>query len=323
MTEQIVFLDPITDRVAGKVQALLPPGFAIKVATERNVDHHKALISDADYAISADIAVSEDVFRAAKKLKLLHKWGVGIDNFDLDAARALNIKVARTTGSNAVPVAEFAIGLMIATQRRIAKGHFHLRQGGHWLKGEISSESFMLSGKTVGIVGFGAIGQNVARMLAGFGCRILYYKPTRLDPAAEVALRAEYCDLGTLLAAADVVSLHCPLTPHTRGMIGRAELQTMKNSAILVNVARGGVVIEEDLIWALRTGEIRAAATDVFDVEPTPADNPLLHMDNVVVTPHCAALAVDNFDQTVLQMLHNITCVAEGRPIPEKDVVVG
>ena len=318
----VVFLDPIGEASAARVASLLPIGFTMRTATSRDLAYQKELIAEADFAVSGDIAVGEEVLRAAGRLKLLHKWGVGVDNFALDAARALNIKVARTTGSNAVPVAEFTVGLMLAVQRRIAKGHAHLQQG-RWSKSAISGESVMLSGKTVGIIGLGAIGRNVARMLGGFGCRILYAKPVPIERAEEERLGVARASLPDLLHEADIVSLNCPLTPLTRGMIDRAALTAMQDSAALVNVSRGGVVVEADLIWALQTGQIRAAATDVFDVEPTPPDNPLLHMDNVVVTPHCAALATDNFAATVRRMFDNMERVLRGEDVPALDLVVG
>jgi phosphoglycerate dehydrogenase-like enzyme len=318
----VVFLDPIGEASAARVRSLLPEGFAMRAATSRDAEHQKALIAEADFAVSGDIAVGEEVLRAGTRLKLLHKWGVGVDNFALDAARALNIKVARTTGSNAVPVAEFTIGLMLAAQRRIAQGHARLQQG-DWIKSVISGQSVMFSGKTVGIVGLGAIGKNVARMLGGFGCRVLYAKPTPIDRAEEERLGVTHMALADMLAEVDILSLNCPLTEATRGLIDRAALTAMRDSAILVNVSRGGVVVEADLIWALRAGQIRGAATDVFEVEPTPPDNPLLHMDNVVVTPHCAAVATDNFPRTVKRMFDNMQRVLRGEPVPALDLVVG
>ncbi len=322
MTETIAFLDPLSEATAAKLVRLLPAGFALRIATSHDPAERLALIASADYAVSGDVAVDEAMLRAAPRLKLLHKWGVGIDNFAVEAARALGIKVARTTASNAVPVAEFTIGLMLAAQRRIAQGHAGLREG-RWLKGVIASESVMFSGKTVGIVGLGAIGKNVARMAGGFGCRVVYTKPAPIEAAEERALAVEYLTLPALLEHADIVSLHCPLTAATRGLIGRAQLESMKRTAILVNVSRGGVVVEPELIWALENGVIRGAATDVFEVEPVAADNPLLHMDNVVATPHCGAVAADNFDRNVTRMFHNIQCVARGEPVPAFDVVVG
>lgn len=320
MPERVVVLDAIGETVAAKLRALLPEGFSLSHATERNDQHLAAIIAEADYAVSGQVAVSAEVLRAATDLKLLHKWGVGVDNLDINAARQLGIKVARTTGSNAVPVAEFTIGLMIGALRHVAHGH-HRLQGGQW-RNWSNSEPLMLSGKTVGLVGFGAIGTNVARLLTGFGCEVLYHKPNRLTSSEEDRHGARYADLATLLATSDVVSLHCPLTDQTAGLIDRDALVSMKPTAILINVARGGVVVESDLIAGLEHGEIHSAAMDVYEVEPLPADSPLIGVDNLTLTPHLAAMAADNFAPTVTRMFDNIRRVSNDEPLPESDVVV-
>jgi D-3-phosphoglycerate dehydrogenase len=321
MTETIVLLDMTTPARAEKLRALLPPGFVLVHGTERGDEHMKQIIADADYAISGQVAVSGDVLRAAKKLKLLHKWGVGVDNIDVATAKELGIKVARTTGSNALPVAEFALGLMISTLRYIGFGHAELKKG-HWATGHLPGETFMLSGKTVGIVGFGAIGQNVAKLLKGFGCTILYSKRQPLSAAEEAALGVKYASIGEILAQSDVVSLHCPLTPETTNLIDTKAFAAMKKTAVLINVARGGVVNEAELVVALRNREIAGAAMDVYSVEPLPADSDLLTLDNIVVTPHLAAMAADNFAPTVSRMFANIAHVSRGEPVPAKDLVV-
>ena len=322
MTETIVVLDPITPNTADRLRRLLPAGLRLSHASQRDEAHLKAIIAEADYAISGQVAVSGAVLRAARRLKLLHKWGVGIDNFDLETARTLGLKVARTTGSNAVPVAEFTIGLIIAAMRNLVDSSLRLSQG-QWNSGNFSRPAFLLSGKMVGLVGFGAIGRAVARLLKGFGCTVLYHQRHQVDPATEAALNARYVPLAELLTQADVVCLHCPLTPQTTGMINRAALASMKRTAVLVNVARGGIVVEGDLLWALQERVIQAAAMDVFETEPLPPDSPLIGVEGLVLTSHIAAMSADTFDKTVLQMFGNIARVARGEAIPERDLVVG
>lgn len=321
MSETIVILDAITADRAERLRSLLPPGMILTHANARGDEHLKEIIADADYAISGQVGVSGDVLKAARKLKLLHKWGVGVDNLDVDAARALGIKVARTTGSNAVPVAEYTLGLTIAALRGLAIGHAELKKGNWRGLTAQGMDTFMLSGKTVGIIGFGAIGQQVARLLKGFGCTILYSKRRRLTADEEANLGARVATLAEIYAQADVITLNCPLTPETAGLIDRAALKAMKKTAVLVNVARGGIVVEPDLIEALKAREIHAAAFDVFEIEPLPADSPLLQLDNLVVTPHLASLASDNFEKTVNQMFGNIARVSRGEPVPERDIV--
>ena len=321
MAEKIVVVDMLSDASAARLRALLPEGFVLTHGTARGDDHLKEILADADYAISGQLAVTGDVLRAAKKLKLLHKWGVGVDNLDIETARELGIKVARTTGSNAVSVAEFTLGLILATLRHIAFGHLHL-QHGEWRGGRLPRDNFMLSKKTVGLVGFGAIGQTVAKLLAGFGCTILYTQRNRANAEIETATGGRFVGLPELLSASDVVCLHCPLTPQTANMIDFVALSTMKRTAILINVARGGVVVEADLVRALREGIIHAAGMDVFSVEPLPADSILYGLDNLVITPHIAAMTADSFTPTVKRMFANIQAVSRGLPLPQGDVVV-
>lgn len=322
MIETIVVLDPITESTAERLRALLPPGMRLIHGSARDEAHLQAIIAEADYAISGQIAVPGSVLRSGNRLRLLHKWGVGVDNLDLETARELGITVARTTGSNATPVAEFTLGLILGALRHIAHGHAELAQR-RWTGGNFARPSLLLSGKTVGIIGFGAIGQALARLLAGFGCRILYNRRRKLDPAEEAAFGARHAPVPALLAESDVVTLHCPLTPETEGLIDRAALESMKRTAVLVNVARGGVVVEPDLVWALRNKLILAAALDVFETEPLPPDSPLIGVPGLLLTPHIAAHAADNFEPTVRHMFGNIERVSRGERIPERDVVVG
>lgn len=320
MTQKIVLLQPIAAEMQPIIDSLLPAGFTASAVKGRSAEDLKAAVADADYAVWWDVPVTAEIVAAGPKLKLFHKWGVGIDNIDLDACRARGIQVARTTGSNAAPVAEFTIGAMIALARRIVPAHISTAAGG-WEKNEVWKRSVMVSGKTVGIVGLGSIGKGVARRLAGFDCRILYHNRTPLPAAEEQALGVEYRALDALLAESDIVSLHCPLSPETKGMIDARAFGLMKRGALLVNVARGGVVVEADLIRALEDGTLAGAAVDVFEAEPPPKDHPLLRMPNVIVTPHTASTAFENSRKGVAHWLDNILRVSKGQAIPEKDRV--
>lgn len=321
MTETVVVLDMMAPARADRLRALLPEGMVLTHGTERSEAHRCAIIAEADYAITGQVEVTAPVLRAARRLKLLHKWGVGVDNIDLETARACGIAVARTTGSNAPAVAEYTLGLMLAALRNIGYGHAELRTG-HWAGGAMPQEGRLLAGKTVGIVGFGAIGRRVARLLAGFECTILYNKPKPLPAAEEAALGVTYATMPEMFAHADVLSLHCPLVPATANLINAKALAAMKSSAVLVNVARGGVVDEMALVEALRNRTIHAAAVDVYETEPVPPDHPLLALPNAVVTPHLAAGAADNFAPTVSRMFDNMRRFGRGEAIREGDRVV-
>jgi phosphoglycerate dehydrogenase-like enzyme len=201
------------------------------------------------------------------------------------------------------------------------QAHIATAAGG-WPKNEVWKNSVLLSGKTVGILGLGAIGKGVAKRLRGFDCTILYHNRNPLPESEEQALGVSYRSLDALLAESDVLSLNCPLTPETKGLIDSRALGRMKRGALLVNVARGGVVVEPDLVAALRDGHLAGAAVDVFDQEPPPTDHPLLHMQNVIVTPHTASTAYENSRRSVGHWLGNILRVATGEEIPEADRVL-
>ena len=323
MSDTIVFLDPLPRERLDRLAHHAGPRFAIANAASRDPEDQLSAIREARFAISGDVPITGAMLRegAANGLLAVHKWGVGIDNFDLETAREVGVRVLRTTGSNAVAVAETALGLMLALNRQLVAGHVGLL-GGEWLKATLSPQTATLSGKTVGLVGLGYIGKNVARFLKGFGCRVLYMKPTPLDAAEEAELGVVRASLAEILAESDVVSLHCALTAETRGLIGRDALAAMKPSAILVNTARGGIVIEDDLADALEAGRLRGAAIDVYEVEPAPPNHRLVGMANVVTTPHIAALAADTFATTVGRMFANLAAVADGAEVPPLDVVV-
>lgn len=320
MVQKIAMLQPVADEMMGIIRELLPQGFSVSAVTGRTPDDLKAAMADADYGVWWDVPVTAEIVAASPKVKLFHKWGVGVDNIDMEACRARGIQIARTTGSNAAPVAEFAVGAMIALARRIVPAHISTAAG-RWEKNEVWKRSIMVTGKTVGIVGLGSIGKGVAKRLAGFDCRILYHNRNRIPAAEEAALGVEYATLDDLLRQSDIVSLNCPLSPETKGMIDARAFGLMKRGALLVNVARGGVVVEADLIRALEDGTLAGAAVDVFETEPPPPDHPLLRMPNVIVTPHSASTAFENSRKGVAHWLDNILRVSKGEAIPEKDRV--
>lgn len=322
MLEKIIVLDPITPDRADDLRALLPDGFYLEHGNSFDENHLKEIISDADYAISGQIGVSGEVLKSATKLKLLHKWGVGVDNFDLNAAKQLGIKVARTTGSNALSVAEYTLGLMISSLRGIGYGNFHLKLGDWRGITKLPTPTYQVSGKTIGIIGFGAIGQNLARLLRSFDVKILYSKRTPLKDDNEFRGYASLASIDEILQKSDIISLHCPLTEDTANLIGSAQFDKMKSNALLINVARGGVVDEAALIDALLAKKIFGAAMDVFEIEPLPKDSPLYKLDNLLITPHLGAVTKDTFEPTVRRMFENISLNSRGLPIPENDIVL-
>mgnify|MGYP006277022481 CR=1 FL=1 len=317
----IVVLDALSESSRKKLHAACPEGYLLRIADSREPEHLFALVAEATHAISGQIAVSADLMKAAPRLRSVHKWGVGVDNIDVDAAARLGIAVARQAGGNAIPVAEYTVGLMISTLRNLAWGHATMREG-KWLNRSLPHDPLMLHQRTVGLIGFGATGQQVARRLSGFDCRILYTQRHRAAREIEQALQATYTTFDALIAESDVISLHCPLTDQTRGLINEAVLRRMKPSAVLINVARGGVVVESDLAKVLREGVILGAASDVFEAEPLAPDSPLQAIDNFGTSPHMAAMSFDNVAPTATRMMANILRLDRGETLPEGDLVV-
>ena len=257
----------------------------------------------------------------AKRLRMIQKWGIGVDRIDVDAARRRGIALAITAGSNAAPVAELTLALMLAVYRRIAYVDRAMRQG-LWPKAEMRETCFQIAGKTVGLVGFGNIGRMVARRLSGFDAKVIYADARAADRETEVALGVSRVALPELLACSDIVSLHAPFTPQTARMIDAASIATMKQGAVLINTARGELVDERALYEALVAGKLRGAGLDAFDPEPPKPDNPLLRLDQVVVTPHAGGGVFDNVENVARHALGNIVRFLRGEPIAAADVII-
>lgn len=234
------------------------------------------------YIAGLDV-IDRAALEAADVLKVIARYGVGVDRIDLEAARARGIVVTNTPSANAVSVAELTIGLMIALARSIPMADAATKAG-QWPR----FTGVALEGKTVGLIGFGSIGRQTARRLRGFDCRILIHDPA-LDPEAARSHQVEWATLEDVVAQADFLSLHLPLTPSTRCMVNADFLARMKSGAFLINTARGELIDDEALVAALNSGRLRGAALDVFSSEPPDPHHPLLKLPNVIVTPHAGA----------------------------------
>mgnify|MGYP006421321863 CR=1 FL=1 len=228
--------------------------------------------------------VTEKVIAAGSRLKIVAKFGVGVENIDIPAATKVGIPVTNCPGSNAIAVAEAALALIFACVRGIPGYMGKLREGA-WR--EVLVDTFELTGSTFGIVGIGNVGRELARLLRGFDGRILACDPY-LDPDKIRARGAEPADLDTLTRESDVISLHCSLTPETTHMFGTDRFRMMKSHSVLVNCSRGPVIDEKALVGALREQVIAGAGLDVFEGEPPDKNNPLFTLPNAIVTPHLA-----------------------------------
>jgi len=241
------------------------------------------LLPGIDGYIAGLDGIDANALKSADRLKVIARYGVGVDSVDLAAAREKGIVVTNTPGANSVSVAELALGLMLALARQIPEAVEAVHQGKFPRYTGVS-----LEGKTVGILGLGAIGKQLARRLAGFDCKLVAY-----DPFADIAFAKDnHVELDTMdevIKQADFVSLHLPLLPETRGIVNENFLGRMKKGSFLINTSRGEAIDEDALLKALQSGHLKGAGLDAFAVEPPDPKNPLLALSQVIATPHLGA----------------------------------
>ena len=261
---------------------------------------------DADVIMLANMPLSKEVVEEAKHLKFIDVAFTGVDHIPMEEAKARNIAVSNASGYATQAVAELCISFMIQLLRNIEQTQKRCREGGT-KDGWIGS---LLCGKTVGIVGAGAIGKKTAKLCKAFGCRVIAYSRSKVEDS----VIDRQVPLDELLKEADIVSLHCPLTKETKGLIGKEQLEFMKKEAVLINTARGPVVDSKALADALTEGKIAGAACDVFETEP-PLDtnHPLLHTPNTIVTPHIAFASKESMEQRAEIVFDNLYSWMEGK----------
>ena len=254
--------------------------------------------------IRSSTRFTDAVFRQSPSLRLLSLWGTGTDNVDLAAAAHHGVTVTNTPGVSAFSIAEHALALTLAVARRIPRVDAEIRQG-HWPRGQ----AVQMHGKTLGIVGLGAVGRQFARLGAGIGMRVMAWT---MHP--NPALGFELVSLDDLLRSSDVISLHLRLSSETRSFIGKREIEKMKPSAILINTARGAIIAEQALLDALNSNRIAGAGLDVFEAEPLPDGHPLTRLHNVVLTPHSAGVTPEALEAGLKLSIDNVWNFLDGRP---------
>jgi phosphoglycerate dehydrogenase-like enzyme len=290
----------------------------VVVFTERGAEQEQELvrrIGRAQVAINirAHARFSEAVFTACPSLKMVSVWGTGTDNLDLNAAGMRGVTICNTPGVNAFAVAEHALTLMLAVGRKITTLDAEMRKN-KWPR-ELLTQ---MLGKTLGVFGMGTIGARVAALGKAIGMEVLGWSATG-DPARIRAAGATPASKDEILARADVISLHVRLSPETRGFLGRKELARMKPTAILVNTGRGALVDREALLAALTERKIMGAGIDVFHQEPLAADDPILALPNVILSPHNAGQTPEVIRDGLLRAVENVEHFLKGKP---RDVVV-
>lgn len=270
-----------------------------------------AVAADADGLLAGLDEISAVVFESSPRLRAVARYGVGVDRVDLAAAAAHGVTVTVTPGVMANAVAELTVGLLFQTARPILAGRSRV-QAGEWP----SLSGVELRGRTLGLVGLGRIGSLVAQKASALGMRVLAYTPSARSAAGVTAV-----DLETLAVESDFVSLHAPLTERTKNLIDRSFLEQLKSGTALINTARGGLLDEDALIWALDRGPLRIAALDVLSAEPPMPDSPLLHRGDVLITPHMAPHTVEATAATGKSALESLLAALAGR-VPATAVTV-
>ena len=311
--KSIVFLyksDLVPALILERLRAMTPDGFTLTLCErETPAAERRKRVAKAAYLIGYGVPFEDqDVARDVRLLQLL---SAGYDRLDVDALKRAGIPVADNGGANAPTVAEHAVMLMLAVLRRLPLHHGAL-QDGEWVGLREGLSLRELRGKQVGIVGFGRIGREVARIVNGFLASAVYADATPAPAQVEAALDARRLPLDELLATSDIVTLHTPLTDATRGLVDAAALARMKAGAILVNTSRGPVVNEADLIAALDTGHLAGAGLDVFATEPVGTGHALLNRPNVVTTPHVAGTTLDTWTRRLEFAFENIARLERG-----------
>ncbi|MBI5837446.1 MAG: hydroxyacid dehydrogenase [Candidatus Eisenbacteria bacterium] len=306
MSIRVLVSDPVAP---ASLEVLRAAGFEVDYLPRPTPAELRDKLREAEgWIVRSGTKATADLIEAAPKLRAIGRAGAGVDNVDVPAATRRGIPVMNVPGGSTVAVAELAFALMLALVRKVPQAHASLRAG-RWEKSAFAGSE--LNGKTLGIVGFGRIGEAVAVRARAFGMTVLAHDPPRAaGPAPE---NVAWAGLDELLERADIVTVHAPLLPGTRGLLGAAQFARIKPGALLVHCARGGVVDEAALLEALRSGRLAGAALDVFEQEPPAADHPLLALPNVVVTPHLGASTAEAQDGVGVRIAEQVRDALLGR----------
>lgn len=294
MSTVVLYLDKLNENMEKILTALCPK--EVELRFYQPVKGQKGELKDANVILATGFVVSGDIIDRAPNLKLIQRTGVGVDTTDLEYAREKGIPVSICKGLNSAPVAELVILDILGLYRRIILLD-GLTKKGEWHTWTYRHDSYELMGKTVGILGSGAIGKEVMKRLKPFGTRIIYYNTHRMTAEQEAEYNAEYKEFNQLIKESDIITVHLPWNDSTNGMIGMEQFNMMKKNAILINTSRGPIVDQHALAEALRNKTIWGAASDVYDEDPANPNDPLFSLKgvNLITTPHIGAATYDNY----------------------------
>ena len=311
---KVVFLHGLHQRIVDAIVSFNPSGFTTSVVAGKSPEDQQAeAVKDADFFMAFRAKLTERILRSAKKARLVQILSAGYDSINLKLLRELKIPCANNGGANSWAVADHAVLAMLSLYRRVAAADRAVREGG-WNAAIDGMNTFEMAGKVVGVLGFGNIGQKVARRVQAFDATVQYYDKFPLAPERERELKVKRVSLEELFRTSDIISCHAPLTNETRHVVNRERLATMKPTAIIVNTSRGPVVDEAALTEALQQKRIAGAGIDVFEKEPVDPANPLLKLDNVLVSPHTAGTTWDTWFRRADFAYKNMKRVWDGQP---------
>ncbi len=291
---------------------LLPDIHIVSLTPGQRYKAISTALEQADFLIWTGVEISEQLIAQGPQLKLIQKWGAGVDGIDVSAAGRRGVWVANVQGGNAIAVAEHFFALLLALYKRLCLADSAMRAG-QWVQAQLMEQGIWeLNGKSLGIVGLGQIGCAIATRAIPFGMQVFYYKRKPLDSEKEREMQVSFLAVTDLVRQVDIVGLAVPLTNETKGMFGMDLLQMMKPSSVLINVSRGAVLKEADLYRALTEGNIAGAGLDVFEPEPPSHENSLLQLPNVVSSPHIAGRTKEAMQFITKQCAMNVLLVSRG-----------
>lgn len=315
--EVIALTGTYDPEIKAMIAEMVPEGFKLKIVS--SLEEYDQL-QEANYIILRILGLNEQHINSLPNLKLIQRWGVGYEKVDVKAATKNNVAVAVTSGMNATSVSEMATLLMLSVYRQVLKLHDNVVNG-KWQEGGFGSFSYTLDNKKVGLVGLGAIGKLVAKKVQAFGAEVQYYDLFRLSEADEAKLGLKYVELNELFKTSDVISLHVPVNDSTKHLVRKETIELMKPTAIIINTARGQVIKEDDLVEALKTKRILGAGLDCLEIEPPAKDNPVLTLENVVLTPHMGGSTSDINLAMAKRCIENIVKISKGQDLLKTDLV--
>lgn len=313
-SNKLVFLTGLRSELIEEVLSYAPNDYQIIVLDETSSEEEIITqVKDADFLLCYRQDPSDKVLRSLEKCRLVQLLAAGYDRINLDILAELEIPCSNNGGANSWAVADQAVLLMLAVYKQLLVSDTSTRNG-DWSKPITGLNTFEMADKKVGILGFGSIGRQVAKRVQGFDAQVQYYDLDRLGEDTEVDMGVTYVSVEDLFRTSDILTCHTPLTKNTRHIVNARRLSMMKSSAVVINTSRGSVVDESALIDALNKGLISAAGLDVFEKEPVDPDNPLLSMDNVIVTPHMAGTTWDTWARRAKFGFENMERVSRGEP---------